>query len=110
VARQEWLVYFIKTELFQNALELAVTDAEELAIKQVRLSLPWRVEITSFTIKRDPGPAWHKPVPGNKKSRFSRSTGVRASRARCSLIEKSDRIPVFFYRLERAYVEAHPLQ
>jgi hypothetical protein len=36
VARQEWLVYFIKTELFQNALELAVTDAEEQAIKQAQ--------------------------------------------------------------------------
>lgn len=36
VARQEWLVYLIKTELFQNALELAVTDAEEMAIKQAQ--------------------------------------------------------------------------
>jgi hypothetical protein len=45
----------------------------------------------------------HKPVPGEKKTRFPRSTGVRGSRARCSLIEKSVRVPVFFYRLERAY-------
>lgn len=36
VARQQWLIYFIKTELFQNALELAVTEAEELAIKQAQ--------------------------------------------------------------------------
>jgi hypothetical protein len=44
----------------------------------------------------------YEPVPGEKKTRLSRSTGVRGSRARCSLIDKSDRIKVFFYRLERA--------
>jgi hypothetical protein len=51
------------------------------------------------------GRAWfgHKPVPGEKKNRCPRSTGVRAARARCSLIEKGDRVPVFFYRLERDY-------
>jgi hypothetical protein len=45
----------------------------------------------------------NKPIPCEKKTRFPRSTGVRCSRARCSLIEKSDRNPVFFYRLEWAY-------
>jgi hypothetical protein len=38
-----------------------------------------------------------------KKTRFPRSTGVRCSRARCSLIEKSDRVPVLLHRLERAH-------
>jgi hypothetical protein len=46
---------------------------------------------------------YNKPVPGEKKTRLPRSTGVRGSRARCSFIEKRDRVPVFFSRLERAY-------
>jgi hypothetical protein len=60
-----------------------------------------------------------KPVPGEKKTQFPRSTGVRApdavrgSRARCSLIENSDRAPVLIYLLERAYTDRvedlHPL-
>jgi hypothetical protein len=47
-------------------------------------------------------PDSHKPVPGETKTRFPRSTGVRCSRARCSLVEQSNCVPVFFYRLERA--------
>jgi hypothetical protein len=45
----------------------------------------------------------HKPVPGEKKTRIPQSTGVRGSRARCSLIENSDCVPVLLYNLERAY-------
>jgi hypothetical protein len=45
----------------------------------------------------------HKPIPGRKEVSFPRSTCVRRSRARCSLIGKSDRVPVFFFLLERAY-------
>jgi hypothetical protein len=53
-------------------------------------------------------PARYKPDLGKNKTRFPRSTGVRGSRARCSLIEKSDGIPVFFCRLERAYTPQRP--
>jgi hypothetical protein len=42
------------------------------------------------------------PVPGENKTRFPRATGVRGSRARCSLIEKSERVSVFLCRLQRA--------
>jgi hypothetical protein len=49
------------------------------------------------------GGGGNKPIPGEKEIRFPRSTGVRGSRARCSLIEKSDRVPVYFCRLARAY-------
>jgi hypothetical protein len=50
------------------------------------------------------GGSLNKPVPGEKKTRFPRSTGVQGSRARCSLMERSHRVPVFFHRLERAYM------
>jgi hypothetical protein len=38
------------------------------------------------------------PFQAKKKTQFPRSAGVRGSRARCSLIEKSDRVSVFFHR------------
>jgi hypothetical protein len=52
-----------------------------------RASDPCLLRFSRFPAQARPPPAY-KPVPGAKKTRFPRSTSVRGSRARCSLIEK----------------------